>query len=119
MPQPLSRVKKVHLFVYGPAIFDRAKEFGVPIAKVIHAWSLLEKHLAQILAALLSADAEIALEMYMAAANPRTQRDLVTAAAKAKLSEDEFILYSAIDALAWRVYRDRNAIAHTTWAVSP
>lgn len=115
-PQKLSRAQRGRIN-FEIAAIEQRPQLAVLLAEVIAAWGHIEAELGKALAGLLRADADVAMAMYMSVTSPSTQRELLEAAARARLTGDPLLLFQAIVIVAWGIYSERNKIAHCSWAV--
>jgi hypothetical protein len=119
MPQPLSRVASKAPIHFGTPSFDDEPALAAKIMRVIHTGSLIEYQWALILIELLKADPTTGFAMYQALSGGEARRVALMAAAKARLCDEDFNLFSAISSTARSAAKQRNDFAHCLWGFSP
>lgn len=120
--QPLTRFgpTPIHCEFGEPNIIPSRPKVAVRIAECISEWTEIETLLGLILALLLDANAKIALAMYGATENRTTQMNMLIAAAKHKIPQDESdVLEAALAAHIRPEAKYRDKLAHWCWGLSP
>jgi hypothetical protein len=93
-------------------------QLGVLIAYAIASWAYVEASLGNFLTLLLGSSAAPTIAVFMNSKMASQQINDVRAAAKAVLSERDFILANAVFNLASQAADQRNALAHSLWGYS-
>jgi hypothetical protein len=97
---------------FGPRFIEDRPECAVIFARCIVNWSFVENETALLLAKILRINTEPALAMFLAMQSSRIQIDVLTAAAKTALSDDDFRLFQAIMNIRRTMEGARNHLVH-------
>ena len=115
MPIALSKANATGVMKFGPDAMKWNAELMRLIGEIVARWGAIEAQLGIVLANMMRADTEIAMAMFLALESPSAKRDMLDGAASERFSGKELLLFQALRILAWRIYKERNLIAHTTW----
>lgn len=102
----------------GIGAIEQRPEAALIVARCITYWSNVEAATARLLAAVMKANTEPSVAVYLSLQNNRAKRDAMFAAAKAVLSKDELRLFSAVMAFRQSVEKSRNDLAHGIFGYS-
>lgn len=97
---------------FGPRFLEDRPECATIIARCSATWSYIEVETALLLATILKINTEPALAMFLAMQSTRTQIDVISAAAEAVLSENDFKLFVATMNVRKGLETDRNNLIH-------
>jgi hypothetical protein len=92
---------------------------AVIVANILARWSTIEHHVSLLLLHVLGAEAKPALAMFSVLTTDRLQTSALMAAAKAKLTEDEFAVFKAALGALDCIKNDRHRLAHWLWGTCP
>lgn len=113
MPQPLRRWIPM---VFEPEALDHRPKLAIQIAQVSAAWAGVEVSMGLLLAIILDTEARTGVAMYLALTGTAAQRNVLMAAADARLTDELNDSFSSlIDELRNRS-GERNRIVHAQWA---
>lgn len=120
MPQPISnyvsRSDNVQ-FGYGNVMFHRPKLAAMAM-HVIEIWSYIDLRLNEMVAQFLRVDIRIATAMLQAIENISLRRDVIRAAAKHVLDDNDYMLFKATLKSTRTSEGRRHQFAHHIWAIS-
>jgi hypothetical protein len=102
----------------GPGSLDARPELAALIGRCIGLWSEVELRMALIMAALLKANTEPAVALYLSIKNARVQKDALRAVAATTLNDDERLTFSAVLNVFGSIESERDALAHGIFGVS-
>jgi hypothetical protein len=119
-PQPITsvvkgRVPRFHFDIRPP---KKNANLGLIVLSIINDHSRTDFCWSLILVDLLHADPETGNAMYQALTGADAKRAALRAAAKTRLSRDDFMLFEAVAAAAAAQRKRRNSFAHGTWGIS-
>jgi hypothetical protein len=97
---------------FGTRFIEDRPECAVIIARCSATWSYIEAETALLLATILKINTEPALAMFLAMQSTRVQIEVISAAAEAVLSTDDFKLFRAIMNVRKGFETDRNHLIH-------
>jgi hypothetical protein len=117
-PQPLSRVNPKATPTFGPECFDEYPELSKLVARTINTGSMIETRWSVILVNLVKADPRTGAAMYQALASSEARRAALSAAAKVRLSDSDFLLFQAIVRVTTPQRNLRNQFAHHLWGMA-
>lgn len=100
-------------------VFSDRERIGAALMTNISEWARFDAYLIGLLATMLKTERAAAMAMFHAANNQRAQKDMVIAAAKATLQEDDFQLLNTIFKKVAPLRKQRNEIAHSVWLCHP
>jgi hypothetical protein len=110
--QPFLPTYKDKKLVFGPAHIQRKPSIAAAVGRCIMLWSYVEWQMAMLLAAVMKADSEASIAIFLTLRNARVQRDVLIAAADMTLSEDNRETFDAIMLLYGGLQAQRADIAH-------
>ncbi len=120
--QPISRVRpNTVMMSFGQdTTMGLRPKIAVLIAECIVKWANIETMLGILLTLLMETDAKATLAMYAALENRAAQLRMLEAAAKSKLSQDHFDVYTVMfQQFVKPALRERDKLAHWCWGCSP
>ncbi|MGP0058862.1 MAG: hypothetical protein ACLPID_06220 [Beijerinckiaceae bacterium] len=117
-PQPLSRVKRDAKFLFSTKALLDHPELCSAAMRIIDIGSRIEHTWSLILVDLLKSDPRVGVSMYQALTSSDARRAALMAAAKVKLSSQDFLLFQACFEAVAPVRRLRNSFAHHLWGSS-
>jgi hypothetical protein len=115
MPQPINKIvpdPTVHLDTN--ALSDKPKLASL-VCQIFATWSTIEQELNFLFFVVLGADAAPAIAIYAELRTQQLQLVALEAAAKAALSEDDYLIFKAATSIATSVQTPRNHLAHWAW----
>lgn len=115
MPQPISRIIPDPECYLDEEVLADKPDMAVLVTKIFATWASIEHQLSFLIVRVLGADAAPALAMFETLTAQHLQLRALEAAAKAKLSEEEFQIFLAAIATAESAQTPRNHIAHWSW----
>jgi len=116
--QPLSSLDPKAGYSFGIDILERHPELASYIAQTISIGSIIERRWSAILVQLLQADPLTGMAMYQALTSTVAQRAALGAAAKVRLSPEDFKLFQAVATAITPARKIRNDFAHHIWGES-
>jgi hypothetical protein len=119
--QPLSRVNPKASVTWGDSeMMPKHTYVARRIAECTSEWADIETMLGMLLGFLLGTDSKAAMAMFSAVESSAAQRQMILAAAGAKLpSEHVDVLSVLFSAVVTPVMKERNKLVHWVWAYSP
>lgn len=117
-PQPLSRVKPDAEVKFGAGILASHQKLCCIVMETISFGAQIEFNWSAILVDLLKSDPKTGMAMYEALAGGESRRAALGGAAKSALSEDDFLLFKAIEKVLSPARRVRNDFVHHIWGTS-
>lgn len=114
-PQPLSSVRRDARPIADPAALGRQPTLATLVAEIIATWSRIESTLGNTLGMMLRAGVQVSAAMYRAIFNFKIQMDVLEAAARLSLSQEDFELFGAIMVIVKRTGTKRHNLAHGLW----
>jgi hypothetical protein len=119
MPQPLSRVlPKCTNIQFDADALQKYPQLATQIAVSIARWSTIEHRVGWLLIKMLGADAKPAYAMFSEIVSSALQVNVLKAAAKAALPEDDFRTFSIVTKVIVSQAKQRNKFAHGLWGIS-
>jgi hypothetical protein len=121
MPQPLNRVKKLQSMGWGPGAFAEHPALAAYVLQCIARWTQTEISLGRLLAVTIGLEPDsafAAVQMYLRLTNAESRRSVLTAAAEAMLSKDDYALFERTMKAIAPVRARRNDFAHGMWGYS-
>ncbi len=110
--QPFLPVYKDVNPLFGPAHVKQNPGIAAAIGRCIMLWSYVDWQMAMLLAAIMKADTEASVAIFLTLRNARVQRDVLTAAAEMTLSAEQRDFFDAIMLLYGSLQAQRADIAH-------
>jgi hypothetical protein len=107
----LPRYSKADL-MYGPAHIAKKPKMAEAIGRCIMTWSYVDWQMAILLAALMKANSEASVAIFLTLRNARAQRDVLVAAANMTLTGADKELFDAIMLIYGSLQSQRADIAH-------
>ena len=105
--------------LYGPAHIAKKPEIAEGIGRCIMAWSYVDWGMAILLAALMKANSEASVAIFLTLRNARAQRDVLSAAADMTLEGADKETFEAIMLLYGSLQSQRADIAHGIFGFIP
>jgi hypothetical protein len=105
--------------VYGPAHIATKPEIATAIGRCIMTWSYVDWQMAILLAALMKANSEASVAIFLTLRNARAQREVLIAAADMTLTESNKEIFDAIMLLYGGLQSQRADIAHGIFGIIP
>jgi hypothetical protein len=110
--QPFLPVYKDAKLLFGPAHINQKSNIAAAIGRCIMLWSYVDWQMAMLLAAIMKADTEASVAIFLTLRNARAQRDVLIAAADMTLSAEHRDFFDAIMLLYGSLQAQRADIAH-------
>jgi hypothetical protein len=117
-PQPLSRVNPRAKPTFGPECFDVYPELSKLVARAINTGSMIETRWSVILVNLAKADPRTGAATYQALTSSEARRAALSAAAKTRLSDSDFLLFQSVVRVTTPQRNLRNQFAHHIWGMA-
>ena len=115
MPQPINKiVPDAHVYLSYDVLQDKP-ELALLVCKIFAIWGRIEQQLTVLLVRVLRADYEPALAIYSTLTAQHLQNRALDAAAKATLSADDYLIFSAAISVSESAQAPRNHLAHWSW----
>jgi hypothetical protein len=115
MPQPINKiVPDAHVYLSYDVLQDKP-ELALLVCKIFAIWARIEQQLTVLLVRVLGADYEPAFAIYSTLTAQHLQNRALDAAAKATLSEDDYLIFSAAISVSESAQAPRNHLAHWSW----
>jgi hypothetical protein len=105
--------------VYGPGHIPKKPKIAESIGRCIMAWSYVDWGMAILLAALMKANSEASVAIFLTLRNARAQRDVLIAAADMTLEGSDKEIFEAIMLLYGSLQSQRADIAHGIFGFIP
>jgi hypothetical protein len=102
----------------GTKSIGQRPELEAMIAQCLMCWSHIEAEMALVLGQLLGAQNAVALAVFQSLRQSRTQREVISAAAKVALNETDQTLLAAILSVHNSIEKERNNLAHGHFGTS-
>jgi hypothetical protein len=110
--QPFLPIYSKANLVYGPGHIPKKPKIAEAIGRCIMAWSYVDWQMAVLLAALMKANSEASVAIFLTLKNARAQREVLVAAADMTLKEPNREIFDAIMLLYGSLQSQRADIAH-------
>jgi hypothetical protein len=110
--QPFLPIYKDADLMYGPAHIKKKPEIAAAVGRCIMLWSYVDWQMALLLAAIMKADSETSIAIFLTLRNARAQRDVLLAAADMTLSGQTREIFDAVMLLYGSLQLQRADIAH-------
>jgi hypothetical protein len=110
--QPFLPVYKDAKLLFGPAHVNLKSNIAAAVGRCIMLWSYVDWQMAMLLAAIMKADTEASVAIFLTLRNARAQRDVLIAAADMTLSVETRDFFDAIMLLYGSLQAQRADIAH-------
>jgi hypothetical protein len=110
--QPIKRKYPKAEPVFGPGQLEDRPKAAALVARCISLWTDVEIQQAYLLAQILGANTEPAMAMFLAISNSRTQYEVLNAAARIALNEQDYELFSAHMNIRTGLEKERNHLVH-------
>jgi hypothetical protein len=115
--QPInSRLPSTGIALGPGALAERPRAAAI-IAQCITEWTEVELQTARLLAAMLNADSQPAIALYLSLANARAKREALDAIANMVFSGDYLLLYKAVIKAKLSVEKQRTDLAHGLFGI--
>lgn len=101
----------------GPGFLESRPQAALIIAECITVWTDVEIQIARLLAAMLHANSEPAIALYLSLANERAKRDALAAIADYVFSEADRTLFDSIMKAKDSLAKERNDLAHGLFGI--
>jgi hypothetical protein len=105
--------------IYGPANVAKKPKIAESIGRCIMTWSYVDWQMAVLLAALMKANSEASVAIFLTLRNARAQREVLVAAANMTLTGRNRELFDAIMLLYGGLQSQRADIAHGIFGIIP
>jgi hypothetical protein len=105
--------------IYGPANVSRKPKIAEAIGRCVMTWSYVDWQMAVLLAALMKANSEASVAIFLTLRNARAQREVLVAAADMTLAGRNRELFDAIMFLYGGLQSQRADIAHGIFGIIP
>jgi hypothetical protein len=105
--------------VFGPGQITKKPKIAEGIGRCIMAWSYVDWSMAILLAALMKANSEASVAIFLTLKNARVQRDVLVAAADMTLKDSDREIFGAIMLLYGGLQSQRADIAHGIFGFIP
>lgn len=102
---------------FGAEMLERRPAAAQIVARALAVWTYAEMESARILARLLEANTNAAASVYLTLQNARARQDVLKAAAKSVLSEQDYALLEALLLMKSNLEKERNAFAHGVFGI--
>jgi hypothetical protein len=87
--------------------------------RCIALWAEIEALQVMVMTTMLGTQARLAMDMYTALVGSAAQNAALSALARSTLNSTSYSVFELITSVANSFIRDRNKLAHCTWAISP
>jgi hypothetical protein len=105
--------------IYGPAHIPKKPKIAEAIGRCIMTWSYVDWQMAGLLAALMKANSEASVAIFLTLRNARAQREVLVAAAEMTLKGSDREIFNAIMLLYGGLQSQRADIAHGIFGFVP
>lgn len=120
MPNPLSRLSKIHSFGFGPgAIVNERPKLALEMMRVLSHWPFVESQIGILLTRILGLHSRTVVENYIETPNAQAQRDVLADYRDVAASADHVRYFKTLLGMFEHDYNDRKRLAHWFSGATP